>query len=181
MSGYCFPLRVCLSVCQCPLSNMNSILILFKFCIYIYIEWFGIVNGQNPLPFDSYWLCLPTKMFSSQYHENESMCSASILHKSIAGRHRPVSYPDGPISARYRFIRMLTGWLLAAGSFYVLSCSLFSSCVWWILSSIVITLLDKSGLVILLFVVCGIYTVCRDLFVLLLCHCQATVCDCSSS
>ena len=29
---------------------------------------------------------------------------ASILHTSIAGRYRPVSYPDGPITARYRFI-----------------------------------------------------------------------------
>ena len=29
---------------------------------------------------------------------------ASILYKSIAGRDRPVSYPDGPITARYRFI-----------------------------------------------------------------------------
>ena len=27
----------------------------------------------------------------------------SILHKSTAGRYRPVSYPDGPITARYRF------------------------------------------------------------------------------
>ena len=29
---------------------------------------------------------------------------ASILYKSIAGRYRPVSYPDGLIMARYRFI-----------------------------------------------------------------------------
>ena len=28
----------------------------------------------------------------------------SILHKYIAGRYRPVSYPDGPITARYRFM-----------------------------------------------------------------------------
>ena len=27
-----------------------------------------------------------------------------VLHKSIAGRYRPISYPDGPISARCRFI-----------------------------------------------------------------------------
>ena len=27
---------------------------------------------------------------------------ASILYKSIAGRYRPVSYPDGPITARYK-------------------------------------------------------------------------------
>ena len=28
---------------------------------------------------------------------------ASILPKSTSGRHRPVSYPDGPMTARYRF------------------------------------------------------------------------------
>ena len=28
---------------------------------------------------------------------------ASILYKSTAGRYRPVSYPDGPITARCRF------------------------------------------------------------------------------
>ena len=30
---------------------------------------------------------------------------AGILYKSIAGRYRPVSYPDGPITARYKFIK----------------------------------------------------------------------------
>ena len=30
-------------------------------------------------------------------------CPASILRKSTSGRHRPVSYPDGPMTARYRF------------------------------------------------------------------------------
>ena len=30
---------------------------------------------------------------------------ASILYKSIAGRYRPVSYPDGPITAGYRFFK----------------------------------------------------------------------------
>ena len=28
-----------------------------------------------------------------------------ILYKSIAGRYRPVIYPDGPITARYRFVK----------------------------------------------------------------------------
>ena len=28
---------------------------------------------------------------------------ASILRKSTSGRHRPVSYTDGPMTARYRF------------------------------------------------------------------------------
>ena len=32
-----------------------------------------------------------------------SSSPASILRKSTSGRHRPVSYPDGPMTARYRF------------------------------------------------------------------------------
>ena len=32
------------------------------------------------------------------------VCPASFLYKSTAGRYRPVSYPDGPITARYRFM-----------------------------------------------------------------------------
>ena len=34
---------------------------------------------------------------------NVRSCPASILRKSTSGRHRPVSYPDGPMTARYRF------------------------------------------------------------------------------
>ena len=34
-----------------------------------------------------------------------SICPASILYKSIAGRYRPVRIADGPITARYRFIK----------------------------------------------------------------------------
>ena len=30
---------------------------------------------------------------------------ANILYKSTAGRYRPVSYPDGPITARCIFIK----------------------------------------------------------------------------
>ena len=36
-------------------------------------------------------------------HNNQN--AVSILYKSIAGRYRPVSCPDGPITARYRFIK----------------------------------------------------------------------------
>ena len=35
---------------------------------------------------------------------NFSNIPCSILHKSIASRYRPVSYPDGQITARYRFL-----------------------------------------------------------------------------
>ena len=34
---------------------------------------------------------------------------ASILYKSIAGRYRPVRVADGPIMARYRFIKNAYG------------------------------------------------------------------------
>ena len=37
--------------------------------------------------------------------EREREYPASILYKSIAGRYQPVSYPDGPMTARYRFIK----------------------------------------------------------------------------
>ena len=33
------------------------------------------------------------------------MCPASILYKSKAGHYRPVSYPDGSITVRCRFIK----------------------------------------------------------------------------
>ena len=34
---------------------------------------------------------------------NKRNSPASILRKSTSGRHRPVSYPDGPMTARYIF------------------------------------------------------------------------------
>ena len=49
---------------------------------------------------------------------------ASILYKSIAGRYRPVSYPDGPITARYRFIKMLTGNMPSGNRVYTVNCFL---------------------------------------------------------
>ena len=36
---------------------------------------------------------------------NYSSILAGILYKSIAGRYRPVRVADGPITARYRFIK----------------------------------------------------------------------------
>ena len=36
-------------------------------------------------------------------YSNPVQDPASILRKSTSGRHRPVSYPDGPMTARYRF------------------------------------------------------------------------------
>ena len=51
------------------------------------------------------------------------MCSfpASILYKSIAGRYRPVNYPDGPITARYRFIKNAC-WVVSKGKLFDVYC-----------------------------------------------------------
>ena len=43
-------------------------------------------------------------VFSGTSRFAKYMYPVSILHKSIAGRYRPVSYPDGPITAHYRFM-----------------------------------------------------------------------------
>ena len=44
----------------------------------------------------------------------------SILHKSIAGRYRPVRVADGPITARCRFIKNACWdiWLVRIGVLY---------------------------------------------------------------
>ena len=47
-----------------------------------------------------YILVLSMSSVDFGYHD-----PASIIYKSTAGRHRPVSYPDGPITARCRFIK----------------------------------------------------------------------------
>ena len=42
-------------------------------------------------------------MFTTFYRRG--LIPVSILYKSIAGRYRPVRVADGPITARYRFIK----------------------------------------------------------------------------
>ena len=42
-------------------------------------------------------------LLGSHIHFLRTCLPASILRKSTSGRHRPVSYPDGPMTARYRF------------------------------------------------------------------------------
>ena len=50
--------------------------------------------------FDSGITVIPVKSLSVKKE-----LPASILYKSIAGRYRPVSYPYGPITAHYSFIK----------------------------------------------------------------------------
>ena len=52
--------------------------------------------------------------------ERQEIYPPSILYKSIADRYRAISYPDGPISARYRFIKNAY-WNQACSSSYLWS------------------------------------------------------------
>ena len=51
-----------------------------------------------------FWLDLVNiNVYTKSYQISYMVDPASILRKSTSGRHRPVSYPDGPVTARYRF------------------------------------------------------------------------------
>ena len=65
--------------------------------------------GKNLKSPNTYGKCgkLPLRIASSESITDSPHIEVpiSILYKSIAGRYRPVSYPNGPITARYRFIK----------------------------------------------------------------------------
>ena len=68
----------------------------------------GDIRSFFPLKNDVSYFSTKTYIVGTQYkHFTEvvllSTYPASILRKSTSGRHRPVSYPDGPMTARYRF------------------------------------------------------------------------------
>ena len=46
-----------------------------------------------------------------------SLPQVNILYKSIAGRYRPVRVADGPITARYRFIKNASWGVLSAKAY----------------------------------------------------------------
>ena len=54
---------------------------------------------------------LPYEIVSG--HSLITVFPVSILYKSIAGRNRPVRVADGPITARYRFIKNASWWTLS--------------------------------------------------------------------
>ena len=64
--------------------------------------------------------CIWITIAKTNFVQSNSACiPASILYKSIADRYRSVSYPDEPITARYRFIKTASwdrGW--PAGSLF---------------------------------------------------------------
>ena len=80
-------------------------------CFYIF-RFFTFI----PFPLSSLFLSFVSSTvfsfsflpFSGRRHKMTdkgqcNRCPASILRKSTSDRHRPVSYPDGPMTARYRF------------------------------------------------------------------------------
>ena len=59
----------------------------------------------------------------NQYGFPKKRSPASILYKSIAGRYRPVSYPDESITARYIFIKDVC-WVMwdTTSHYYTVNC-----------------------------------------------------------
>ena len=81
------------------------------FHLYLFGKEFTLITDHRPLEsifnntkriqsarLERWRLRLTTYNFKVRYNP------VSILRKSISGRHRPVSYPDGPMTARYRFM-----------------------------------------------------------------------------
>ena len=74
------------------------------------IAHFRKLREENSSVIPTYWIyqsinpvfkLLPASQIA--LNKSKSGIPASILRKSTSGRHRPVSYPDGPMAARYRF------------------------------------------------------------------------------
>ena len=61
----------------------------------------------------------------------QSTCPVSILYESIAGRYRSVRVADGPITARYRFIKNASGACSILSAVGELSTKL-ENCIWGI-------------------------------------------------
>ena len=85
------------------IEQLQSILILVYIVYSNKSIWIFTINTEE------YYRATPCGNVSSGICGQRRPISAnspvSILHKSIAGRYRPVSYPDGPITVRYRFIK----------------------------------------------------------------------------
>ena len=66
-------------------------------CISILLLLYCVTGTERHFDLFLVWF----ELFISFYDN----ISVSILYKSIAGRYRPVRVADGPITARYRFIK----------------------------------------------------------------------------
>ena len=89
-------------------SSTKFVLSLVLFSVKYYILCCHLIK---PLSGTLGGLCSMTVTFPGYLHIIYNRLNrfiyipASILYKSIVGRYRPVSYPDGPITARYRVIK----------------------------------------------------------------------------
>ena len=66
-------------------------------------HWLYSFPIEQIMPFDAPLSSLHAYLINSKQSGALSYIPASILRKSTSGRHRPVSYSDGPMTARYRF------------------------------------------------------------------------------
>ena len=90
----------------------NAVVVTKVHCIFTYV--FTKVNTQLLIAFygrahlGSTWFYFA---LASDCHW--AFYPAGILYKSIVGRYRPVRVPDGPITARHRFIKNAS-WVLCS-------------------------------------------------------------------
>ena len=80
---------ILLDVFDCPVAQVMA----------VDVCWAGCYRG------DVSCLLSAVAVFRGAWQSACSRYPASILCKSIASRYLPVIYPDGPITARYRFIK----------------------------------------------------------------------------
>ena len=72
-------------------------------CYFLAVSLFIFVRFVVVTASKTVQIKLPTKFPTTKHWTTED--PTSIFYKSIAGRYRPVSYPNGPITARFRFIK----------------------------------------------------------------------------
>ena len=70
-------------------------------------------KATNPLFYNNVITSVNTAIRQGTKQNMNGIDPVSILYKSIAGRYRPVRVADGPISARYRFIKNAS-WVAAS-------------------------------------------------------------------
>ena len=113
---YSFVSNMCIIVSHKPFKGEYQMCFsALSYSVYVYqISLYFICDNlinHYLLTLPAYFLTyLLTYLLTKHTHtprerEREREYPASILYKSIAGRYQPVSYPDGPMTARYRFIK----------------------------------------------------------------------------
>ena len=85
-------------------DNTACCFFFFLFCFFLLLLFFFFFSWTLlDVSFNlNEWKC-QAMFFGNRNMKNILHYPASILRKSTSGRHRPVSYPDGPMTARYRF------------------------------------------------------------------------------